>query len=113
MLVTFSSIEQGECVVLPVSVVPVRQNTRRLSRSATLDGGAVITDSGISDADRTFDFTAKQVPESLCDALWAMFTTESLVHLACPEGVFAGYLQQVRITGADIIFSFMVQEKIT
>jgi hypothetical protein len=113
MMIALSTIEAGDCIVLNIDREPVRENTRRLSRTATLDGGAVITDSGWSDADRSFEFSVKQVPDYLRDALWAMYLGESRVHLACPEGVFAGYLQRIRIAGADVTVSFMVQEKLT
>jgi hypothetical protein len=113
MMIALSTIEAGDCIVLNTNSHPVKENTRRLSRTPTLDGGAVITDGGWSEADRNLDFTVKQVPDYLRDALWAMYLGESRVHLACPEGVFAGYLQRIRIAGADVTVSFMVQEKLT
>jgi hypothetical protein len=113
MMISLSTIEAGDCIVLNTNSQPVQENTRRLSRTATLDGGAVITDGGWSDADRNFEFMVKNVSEYIRDALWALFLRESQVHLACPEGVFAGYLQRIRIAGADVTVSFMVQEKLT
>lgn len=113
MLITFSSIEQGQYVTLNVPAAPVRENTRRLSRSATLDGGAVITDSGYSDADRTFSFSAVSISPSAADRLWAFFESESLVGLACPEGFFVGYIESVKIDGDTADVSFLVFEKIT
>jgi hypothetical protein len=113
MMIALSTIEAGDCIVLNTGSQTIKENTRRLSRTATLDGGAVITDGGLSEADRTFEFTVKNVPEYIRDALWALFLRESRVHLACPEGVFAGYLQRIRIAGADIAISFMVHENLT
>jgi len=113
MMIVISAIEAGECVVLNSDSQLVKENTRRLSRSATLDGGAVISDGGVTDADRSFDFTAKQVPEETRETLWAMFQNENCVHLSCAEGVFAGYLQRVRIMASDVNISFMVYEKLT
>jgi hypothetical protein len=113
MIYTISTIEVGETIVLNIDREPTKENTRRLSRTATLDGGAVITDSGWTDADRTLEFTAMRMPEETRENLWAMFRKESRVNLACPEGVFAGYLQRIRIAGANIAISFMVHEKLT
>lgn len=98
---------------LDTNTAPAREGSRRLSRTATLDGSAVITDGGVTDADRGFDFTTTQVPEDIREALWAMFQREDLVHLSCPEGVFAGYLQRVKITASDVKISFMICEKLT
>jgi hypothetical protein len=113
MLISFSTIGLGDYVFLDMSTAPPREGSRRLSRTATLDGGAVITDGGVTDADRGFDFTTTQVPEDIREALWAMFQREDLVHLSCPEGVFSGYLQRVKITASGVNISFMVYEKLT
>jgi hypothetical protein len=113
MLVSFSSIGPGDFVFLDMNTSPPREGNRRLSRTATLDGGAVITDGGVTDADRSFDFTTTQVPEDMREALWAMFQREDLVHLSCPEGVFSGYLERVKITASGVNISFMVHEKVT
>ena len=45
--------------------------------------------------------------------LWAMFQSQDLVHLSCPEGVFSGYLQRVKITASGVSIGFMVYEKLT
>jgi len=113
MLISFSSIGLGEFVFLDTNTAPPREGSRRLSRTATLDGGAVITDGGVTDADRSFDFTAIQVPEDARETLWAMFQSQDLVHLSCPEGVFSGYLQRVKITTSGVNIGFMVYEKMT
>ena len=47
MMIVISAIEAGECVVLNSDSQLVKENTRRLSRSATLDGGAVMSDGGV------------------------------------------------------------------
>ncbi|MDO9112046.1 MAG: hypothetical protein Q7U40_15410 [Desulfatirhabdiaceae bacterium] len=113
MLISISAINAGDFLFLDTNTAPAREGSRRLSRTATLDGSAVITDGGVTDADRGFDFTTTQVPEDIREALWAMFQREDLVHLSCPEGVFAGYLQRVKITASDVKISFMICEKLT
>jgi len=113
MLISFSSIGLGEFVFLDTNTAPPREGSRRLSRTATLDGGAVITDGGVTDADRSMDFTVAQIPEDARETLWAMFQSQDLVHLSCPEGVFSGYLQRVKITDSGVNISFMVFEKLT
>ena len=113
MLISFSSIDSGDFILLDMTAPPPREGSRRLTRTATLDGGAVITDGGVTHADRSFDFTTTQVQEVIREALWAMFQGQDLVHLSCPEGVFSGYLQKVRITASGVSLSFMVYEKLT
>ena len=113
MLISLSSINAGSFTFLDINAALPREGSRRLSRTATLDGGAVITDGGVTDADRSFDFTAIQAPEDTIETLWAMFQAEDLVHLSCPEGVFTGYMQRVKITASGVNISFMVHEKLT
>jgi len=113
MQISFSTIGPGGFVSLDTNTAPPRDGSRRISRTATLDGGAVITDGGVTDADRSFDFTAIQALEDTIETLWAMFQAEDLVHLSCPEGVFSGYLQRVKITASGVNISFMVYEKLT
>ena len=113
MMIALTAIEAGAAIVLHAQSPPIRENSRRLSRSATLDGGCVISDGGMSDGDRDFDFAAAQVPPATLDAMWAFAHNESLVHLSCAEGVFSGYVEQVKIEAADVSFRFMVYEKLT
>ncbi len=113
MLISFSTIDSGDFVFLDTNAALSREGSRRLSRTATLDGGAVITDGGVTDADRSMDFTAAQVPEDIRETLWAMFQSQDMVHLSCPEGVFSGYLQKVKITASGVNIIFMVYEKLT
>ena len=96
-----------------MNTAPPQEGSRRLSRTATLDGGAVITDGGVTDADRSMEFTTTQAPEDTRETLWVMFQSQDLVHLSCPEGVFAGYLQRVKITYSGVNIGFMVHEKLT
>ena len=113
MQISFSTIGPGDFVALDMNTAPSREGSRRISRTASLDGGAVITDGGVTDADRSFDFSAIQAPEDTLETLWAMFQAEDLVHLSCPEGVFSGYLQRVKITASGVNIRFMVYEKLT
>jgi hypothetical protein len=113
MLISFSAINAGDYVFLDTNAALPQEGRRRLSRTATLDGGAVITDGGVTDADRSIDFTAIQVSEDARETLWVMFQNQDLVHLSCPEGVFSGYLQRVKITASGVSIGFMVYEKLT
>jgi hypothetical protein len=112
-MISFSSILAGVCLTFQIGTLPIRENKKRLSRSATLDGGCVISDNGMTDADRTFIFLISQASPTSLDDLWALFLTESLIHLSCPEGVFSGYLEKVKIEGSDADVSFLVYEKLT
>jgi len=113
MLISFSAINAGDFVFLDTNAALPQEGSRRLSRTATLDGGAVITDGGVTDADRSMDFSVARISEENRDTLWMMFQSQDLVHLSCPEGVFSGYLQRVKMTASGVSIGFMVCEKLT
>ena len=106
------TIEAGTHITLTCLQNDTRQNTRRIAKTATLDGSSVIVDSGYSDSDRSLRFEAQNVTQADRDSLWAMFEDESLLHLACPEGLFSGYLEVVKIENAEVSFTFSVYSKL-
>ena len=81
----------------------------RASRSATLDGGAVIDNQGFSDGDRTFTVSAQL---GLEDALkiWEWFTDADFLQVATEDGVFYGLIDQCKIDYGQANFRFLVQE---
>ena len=87
------------------------QNTdisRRCSRVATLDGGAVVNDSGYSVADRTF--TVKTRDDDGAITTWArrMIQTYSSVHLATDEGFFTGTPSRMWIRGMYLYIEILI-----
>jgi hypothetical protein len=91
----------------------VGTTVRRVSRTATLDGGAVLSDMGFSHADRTFRINSKG-PLSQDDVgiLRTMHREHSLVNCAIPEGVFQGVVNQFRDDSGFVEMSFLVKAKI-
>jgi hypothetical protein len=90
----------------------IRGRSRRITRTATLDGGAVFNDGGLSEADRTIVLTLRNV--SLSDAA----TIEDIAaHAPCVlsvrSGIFEGYVESFAVngpTGGRI--SFLVSRKL-
>jgi len=81
----------------------------RASRSATLDGGAVIDNQGFADGDRTFSVV---VNLSLSDAekIWEWFTDAEFLQIATEDGVFYGLIDQCKLDYGQANFRFLVQE---
>ena len=82
----------------------------RVSRTGTLDGGVVVDHLGFVQGDRTMKIYAKltQIEE---DLLWDIFTTETLVGLACRDGYFVGAIQSMTKKGGQVNFTFLVRDK--
>jgi hypothetical protein len=87
----------------------LRNESARVSRSATLDGGCVIDHQGFSDSDRTLDIRAR-LTQADADILWSIFTTQTFVNVATREGFFYGVIDSMRDENGDIRFSILVKE---
>jgi len=85
----------------------------RVSRTATLDGGAVITNSGCSHADRTLVIVADNAPVATETAIKRMTSQALTVWLSNSEGVFAGVISQLSCKSGRVSFTYLVTEKLT
>jgi hypothetical protein len=87
----------------------LRNESARVSRSATLDGGCIIDHQGFSDSDRTLDIRARPT-QDVADILWEIFTTQTFVNVATRDGFFYGVIDSMRDENGDIRFSILVKE---
>ena len=69
--------------------------SRRVSRTATLDGGALLIDNGYSVADATFTLRLADVSLAARAALLATLANHSLLSLSCRLGCFVGAVERV------------------
>lgn len=77
----------------------LRSWTRRLSRTATLDGGAVVTDGGFCQADRSLVLAIRDLTAADADALEAIAAYPEC-YLACDRGLFRGQVRDLALNGA-------------
>ena len=84
---------------------------RRVSRTATLDGGVVITHNGVVQGDRTLRVAAT-LTEADTLLLRDIFEEETEVTLACVDGLFRGALERLSGDEGRIELTFLVKEKI-
>lgn len=92
----------------------LRQNRRRYTRTATLDGGVAITDGGWSDGDRTLTLALhprQLTPETLA-AIDALRASSPRVTVATDEGVFEALLERYSL-GANPSLSFALIAKLS
>ena len=94
-----------------ISSTELKNLTRRVSRTATLDGGVSIIDSGYADGDRTFNITA-DLTETECDRLEYLIKNYSEVILAVPEGIFSVNLKSLQNFHGNIRLEILVNEKL-
>lgn len=91
----------------------IRDVERRIARSATLDGGAVIFDGGFSDGDRTIELQLRGPTEAQAAAVLALIEADGLQRLATQDGVFEGALDRVNLSAGALYARFLVQTKLS
>lgn len=98
-----------------LSVLPdtkCRENTRRVQRRKTLDGGVVITDGGFAHGDRTLQLQIAST-EVLWAALWAFFQTALIVTVAMEDGCYLAAMEDLSERNGIILITILLQEKIS
>lgn len=85
--------------------------TRRVTRTATLEGGCVLSDLGFSYGDLSFTLKANLTEDE--DArLSRLIRSESELTLSCRHGLFLGAIERRTGIGGDVTLSFLVSDKI-
>ena len=82
----------------------------RISRQATLDGGVVITHSGVIHGDRTFDISA-DIDSDQKTILEYLHGNNTILRLSCIEGLFTGAISTLKSTTPEMTFKFLVKDK--
>ena len=100
--------------VLPYAYAEGAGNaTRRVSRTATLDGGAVVTDTGYAVADNTLEIVANSALEADYAVLLRLTRLYSEVVVSTPDGVFTGSPSELKVDGTDVRLTVLVTEQLS
>ena len=102
----------GEALFEPDQASDVKSNARRVTRTATLDGGCSIVDQGFSHADRTLEIKKHQVSRELGDRLWYLFQTYSLLRISMPDGLFNGAIGNLSIKQGNLSMRVLIKERL-
>jgi hypothetical protein len=87
----------------------IRRHANRVSRTATLDGGAVIDTQGYSVGDRTIIIRASLI-ESIADKLWALFKSELYINISTNDGYFYGSIGEMEIDRGKLLMIILIKE---
>lgn len=85
--------------------------SRRVTRTATLDGGAVVNDQGYSPADRTIDiqFDAQE-SEDVVEGMRRLLRLYSSVELTMADGCFNASPSAFRVTSGKATLTLLISE---
>jgi len=82
----------------------------RVTRTATLDGGVVITHQGWSDGDRTLQIVARDMSLDDRDTLRTMVQNQTEFVLSCRHGCYRGAIDSARLDRDPVRIIFIVKE---
>ena len=86
--------------------------SRRVSRTATLDGGAELTDLGFTHADRTLRVTAPHVSQADAERAAYLLQTYPTLIVATPTGCFLAAPEGMSVRGGALSLTLLVTEKL-
>lgn len=82
----------------------------RISRQATLDGGCVITHSGVSQSDRQFDIET-QIDTGQKVIVEYIHENSVLVNVSCSEGFFLGAISYIDTSSPVLKMTILIKSK--
>ena len=82
----------------------------RVSRTATVDGGCVITHSGVSHSDRTFRISTS-INTNQKALIEHIHENSVLVHISCSEGFFLGAISYIDTSTAKLTMTILIKNK--
>lgn len=88
-------------------------NSRRVSRTSTLDGGACIVDGGFCDADRTFTVNYWDLSSDDEAKLWDIFQGYSLIGFSNEEGFFSAAMDTANLRSGSGSLTILYKERLS
>lgn len=100
----------GSLVVMNTSNCNFSNRPARVSRSATLDGGAVIIHSGVIEGDRTFYLDCK-ISEDQETLINYIYGNSTLILVSCSEGLFLAAMSELDIRYGKLKATILIKSK--
>lgn len=116
MLIHLSAPEFDIDGSVSIDVLPSSEfgdTTRRVNRTATLDGGAAVNDYGYSEADRTIKLRWKVYSREQEAQVVRLVQLYGELRISTHEGLFRAAPETYRNTALESSLSLLVMEKLT
>ena len=89
-----------------------RGQTRRMSRSSTLDGGSIVNDSGFSHSDREMKLIVRNITRAMA-AILEQIAAFPVCYLSLDHGLYSGQVKSYQFNGqTQAQLTFWVAEKL-
>lgn len=103
----------GSLLLTRVFKSDLDSGSRRVTRTATLDGGVALADMGYAHGDRTLRLVAGGVTRETVEQAAYLQRNYPLLLVATMEGVFLGAIESLSVRGGDLSLNYLVKEKLT
>ncbi len=112
--ITTTSVRSNSLVILRGYRLAskIRDAAARINKTPTLDGGVVVIHNGFVEGDRLLDIQLR-ASETIADNLWELFTSQTFVNIAIPDGVYSGVIARLRVDRGDIKARIELQSELT
>jgi len=107
-MTTFNT--SGHVTIMDTSNCNFGKKPARVSRVATLDGGAVIIHSGVSHGDKTFILDSR-INETQETAINYIHNNATSVLVSCSEGVFLGAISDLETYKGKLKATILIKSK--
>jgi len=112
-MISISTITQnatGAVIINENTISALNTNKSRVNRTATLDGGSVITHGGYSDSDRTLSISAR-ISEDQVNTLWVIFRNETFVLVSFLDGLYRSSIQRLKTDNGDLSMTILIKNR--
>ena len=99
----------GALLIQKDSLSEIKKAKARVSRSATLDLGAVLDHRGYSHADRIFRIVS-ELNETDAGFIWSLFKTEKYINISTSDGFFYGSISDCEIDRGQLNMLILIKE---
>lgn len=115
MMIALSSLvydPMGVIVFRPrhIEEVAMREASRRVTRTATLDGGVSVYDTGYAAGDRNMEVTLSQADLAMANRIKRLIVDYNRLLLVCEEGCFIVVPESYSFQGALVLKLLVLQE---
>lgn len=98
----------AQLLTLKPGTANLGDTSRRISRVATLDGGASVLDGGYTVTDRTISVDLADQTRETIDALKYLFQVHSMLIVCTEDGAFRAAPERISINGQSARMSLLV-----
>ena len=103
----------GSVILKRTSKSNIETRERRVTRTATLDGGVEIADMGFTDGDRTLNIRARRESIGTEDAIRYLMENYPILVCTTRDGAYHGVIERMGRQAGELTVTFLIQEKIS